>query len=36
MKIEGGIIAVVDATGIALRRKEKVNMAMLGGYFPYS
>lgn len=31
--LPGGIIAVVDATGIALEEKNRVNMAMLGGLF---
>jgi len=33
MKLKGGTIAVVDATGIALEEKNRVNMAMLGGLF---
>jgi pyruvate ferredoxin oxidoreductase gamma subunit len=33
MKLLGGTIAVVDATGIALEEKNRVNMAMLGGLF---
>lgn len=33
MKLVGGTIAVVDATGIALEEKNRVNMAMLGGLF---
>lgn len=33
MKMMGGTIAVVDATGIALDEKNRVNMAMLGGLF---
>jgi pyruvate ferredoxin oxidoreductase gamma subunit len=33
MKLIGGTIAVVDATGIALEEKNRVNMAMLGGLF---
>lgn len=33
MKLTGGTIAVVDATGIALEEKNRVNMAMLGGIF---
>ena len=33
LKLKGGTIAVVDATGIALEEKNRVNMAMLGGLF---
>ncbi len=33
LKLTGGTIAVVDATGIALEEKNRVNMAMLGGMF---
>lgn len=33
LKLMGGTIAVVDATGIALEEKNRVNMAMLGGMF---
>jgi pyruvate ferredoxin oxidoreductase gamma subunit len=33
MKLIGGTIAVVDATGISLEEKNRVNMAMLGGLF---
>jgi pyruvate ferredoxin oxidoreductase gamma subunit len=33
MHLIGGTIAVVDATGIALEEKNKVNMAMLGGLY---
>lgn len=33
MKLLGGTIAVVDATGIALEEKNRVNMAMLGALF---
>jgi pyruvate ferredoxin oxidoreductase gamma subunit len=33
MKLSGGTIAVVDATGISLDEKNRVNMAMLGGLF---
>lgn len=33
MKLIGGTIAVVDATGIALEENNRVNMAMLGGIF---
>jgi pyruvate ferredoxin oxidoreductase gamma subunit len=33
LKLPAGIIAVVDATGIALEEKNRVNMAMLGGLF---
>ena len=33
LKLKGGIIAVVDATGIALAENNRVNMAMLGGLF---
>jgi len=33
LKLLGGTIAVVDATGIALEEKNRVNMAMLGGLF---
>jgi len=32
-KLEGGIVAVVDATQIALEEKTKVNTAMLGAIF---
>src|SRR5690606_18886356 len=31
LKLMGGTIAVVDATGISLEEKNRVNMAMLGG-----
>ncbi|AWB44385.1 ferredoxin [Paenibacillus sp. CAA11] len=31
--LAGGNIAVIDATGIALEEKNRVNMAMLGGLF---
>ncbi|MFS1512643.1 2-oxoacid:acceptor oxidoreductase family protein [Chengkuizengella sp. SCS-71B] len=31
--MSGGTIAVIDATGIALEQKNRVNMAMLGGLF---
>ncbi|WJH33321.1 2-oxoacid:acceptor oxidoreductase family protein [Paenibacillus aurantius] len=33
MKMRGGTIAVVDAIGIALEEKNRVNMAMLGALF---
>ncbi|MFC0215067.1 2-oxoacid:acceptor oxidoreductase family protein [Paenibacillus chartarius] len=33
LKLIGGTIAVVDATGISLEEKNRVNMAMLGGLF---
>jgi pyruvate ferredoxin oxidoreductase gamma subunit len=33
LKLKGGTIAVVDATGISLELKNRVNMAMLGGLF---
>ena len=33
LNLKGGTIAVVDATGIALEEKNRVNMAMLGGLF---
>lgn len=33
MKLMGGTIAVIDATGIALEEKNRVNMAMLGALF---
>lgn len=33
LNLLGGTIAVVDATGIALEEKNRVNMAMLGGMF---
>lgn len=33
MKLLGGTIAVIDATGIALEEKNRVNMAMLGALF---
>jgi len=33
LKLLGGTIAVVDATGIALEEKNRVNMAMLGALF---
>ena len=33
LKMIGGTIAVVDATGISLDEKNRVNMAMLGGLF---
>jgi len=33
LKLAGGTVAVVDATGIALEEKNRVNMAMLGGLF---
>ncbi|WP_123040611.1 2-oxoacid:acceptor oxidoreductase family protein [Cohnella candidum] len=33
LKLKGGIIAVVDATGISLAENNRVNMAMLGGLF---
>lgn len=33
MKLQGGTIAVIDATGIALEENNRVNMAMLGGMF---
>lgn len=33
MNLTGGTIAVVDATGIALEEKNRVNMAMLGALF---
>lgn len=33
MKLAGGTIAVVDAIGIALEEKNKVNMAMMGAIF---
>lgn len=33
LKLKGGTIAVVDATGIALAENNRVNMAMLGGLF---
>lgn len=33
LKLVGGTIAVVDATGIALEEKNRVNMAMMGAIF---
>jgi len=33
LKLVGGTIAVIDATGIALEEKNRVNMAMLGALF---
>lgn len=33
MNLAGGTIAVIDATGIALEEKNRVNMAMLGALF---
>ncbi|MCD1257728.1 2-oxoacid:acceptor oxidoreductase family protein [Paenibacillus athensensis] len=33
MKLKGGTIAVVDAIGISLEEKNRVNMAMLGALF---
>ncbi|MCC3373140.1 2-oxoacid:acceptor oxidoreductase family protein [Cohnella sp. REN36] len=33
LKLKGGTIAVVDATGISLEEDNRVNMAMLGGLF---
>jgi len=33
LKLLGGTIAVVDATGISLEENNRVNMAMLGGLF---
>ncbi|GAA0134241.1 2-oxoacid:acceptor oxidoreductase family protein [Paenibacillus sp. YSY-4.3] len=33
LKLLGGTIAVIDATGIALEEKNRVNMAMLGAMF---
>lgn len=33
LKLVGGTIAVVDATGISLEEKNRVNMAMLGALF---
>ncbi|GAA3401194.1 2-oxoacid:acceptor oxidoreductase family protein [Paenibacillus hodogayensis] len=33
LKLKGGTIAVVDAIGIALEEKNRVNMAMLGAMF---
>src|SRR5690606_38865511 len=33
LKLMGGTIAVVDATGIALEENNRVNMAMLGALF---
>lgn len=33
LKLKGGTIAVVDAIGIALEEKNRVNMAMLGALF---
>jgi len=33
LKLKAGIIAAIDATGIALEEKNRVNMAMLGGLF---
>jgi len=33
LHMKAGIIAVVDATGISLEEKNRVNMAMLGGLF---
>lgn len=33
LKLKGGTIAVVDATGIALAENNRVNMGMLGGLF---
>jgi pyruvate ferredoxin oxidoreductase gamma subunit len=33
MKMRGGTIAVIDATGIALDEKNRANMAMLGALF---
>lgn len=33
LKLVGGTIAVIDATGIALEENNKVNMAMLGAMF---
>ena len=34
-KIDGGIIAVVDATQIAVEEKTKVNTAMLGAFLEF-
>jgi pyruvate ferredoxin oxidoreductase gamma subunit len=33
LKLKGGTIAVVDATGISMEENNRVNMAMLGGLF---
>lgn len=33
MKLRGGTIAVIDAIGISLEEKNRVNMAMLGAMF---
>ncbi len=33
MKLRGGTIAVIDAIGISLEEKNRVNMAMLGALF---
>jgi pyruvate ferredoxin oxidoreductase gamma subunit len=33
LKLRGGTIAVVDATGISMEENNRVNMAMLGGLF---
>jgi pyruvate ferredoxin oxidoreductase gamma subunit len=33
LKLKGGTIAVVDATGISMQENNRVNMAMLGGLF---
>jgi pyruvate ferredoxin oxidoreductase gamma subunit len=33
LKLKGGVIAVVDATGISMDENNRVNMAMLGGLF---
>lgn len=33
LKLKGGTIAVIDATSIALKEKNRVNMAMLGALF---
>ncbi|WP_309118369.1 2-oxoacid:acceptor oxidoreductase family protein [Paenibacillus sp.] len=33
MKLVGGTVAVIDATGIALEEKNRANMAMLGALF---
>jgi pyruvate ferredoxin oxidoreductase gamma subunit len=33
LKLKGGIIAVVDATGISMVENNRANMAMLGGLF---
>ena len=35
MKLGGGTIAVIDAIGISLEEKNRVNMAMLGAFVPF-